>query len=140
MAFCIDRRLHVVADDAGTTAARDHRTAVGIGERYLLIGRRQNLFFNGCEFRDFNGQIFEPFFDPRLFQFQRFRRLPPVGGIELSEIARNTLLQLHAPPLDFATREVLIAIIDCLEFAGDAGCREQPHLAAHLDEARADFF
>ena len=67
MVFCIDRRLHVVADDARTTAARGHRTAVGISERYLLIGRRQNLFFNGCEFRDFNGQIFEPLFDPRLF-------------------------------------------------------------------------
>jgi hypothetical protein len=67
MVFCVDRRLHVVADDAGTTAARGHRTAVGIGERYLLIGRRQNLFFNGCEFRHFNGQIFEPLFDPRLF-------------------------------------------------------------------------
>ena len=50
---------------------------------------------------------------------------------------------MRAPPLDFAAREVLIAIIDCFEFAavdGDAGCREQPHLAAHLDEARADFF
>ena len=67
----------------------------------------------------------------------------PVGGIELSEIARNTLLQLRPPPLDFAAREVLIAIIDGFELAaidGDAGCREQPHLAAHLNEARADLF
>lgn len=50
---------------------------------------------------------------------------------------------MRAPPLDLAAREVLIAIVDGFEFAavdGDAGCREQSHLAAHLDEARADFF
>ncbi|MEY9161405.1 hypothetical protein ABIG04_009779 [Bradyrhizobium japonicum] len=57
--------------------------------------------------------------------------------------SRNRRRQLRAPPLDFAAREVLIAIIDCFEFAaadGNAGCREQAHLAAHLDEARADLF
>jgi hypothetical protein len=59
MVFCIDRRPHVVANDARTTAARGHRTAVGLGERYLLIGRRQNLFVNGSKFCDFNGQIFD---------------------------------------------------------------------------------
>jgi hypothetical protein len=60
-----------------------------------------------------------------------FRGLLPVGGIELSEIARNTLLGLRAPSLGFAAREVLIAMIDCFEFAavdGNAGCR-QPTVA-----------
>ncbi|UPJ71931.1 transposase [Bradyrhizobium sp. 187] len=56
MVFCIDRRLHVVADDAGTTAARGHRTAVSIRERYLLIGRRQNLFYASGEI-DWTGRI-----------------------------------------------------------------------------------
>jgi hypothetical protein len=37
--------LHVVADDAGTTPARRHRTAVGIDQRDLLIKRGKHLLF-----------------------------------------------------------------------------------------------
>jgi hypothetical protein len=38
MVLGLDRDLHVVADDAGASAARRHRARVGIGERDLLIG------------------------------------------------------------------------------------------------------
>ena len=36
---CIDRGLHVVADNPGAFAAGRHRPRVGIGKRDLLIGR-----------------------------------------------------------------------------------------------------
>src|SRR5947207_13702917 len=43
MMLGIDSNLHVVADDAGTAAAGRHRTAVGIGQRDLLVGRGKHL-------------------------------------------------------------------------------------------------
>ena len=61
----------------------------------------------------------------------------------MCQIACHALLQLLPPALDFRLREVLVAVIHCFELAAidrDAGLREQSHLAAHLDEARADFF
>ena len=71
---------------------------------------------------------------------KRLRRLLPVGRVELGEIAGNALLQLRAPPLHLALREVLVAVVDRLELAavdGHARRGEQAHLAAQLDEARA---
>ena len=42
MVLGIDGDLHVESDDAGATAARRHRAAVGIGQRDLLV-RSQHL-------------------------------------------------------------------------------------------------
>src|SRR5262244_21761 len=67
--------------------------------------------------------------------------LLPVRGIELAQIARDTLLQLLAPPVHFIAREVLVAIIDGFEFTaidGDAGLGQEPQLAAQLDELSTD--
>ena len=47
MMLGIDGDLHVVADNAGATAARCHRTAVGIGQGDLLIGRGKHLLLVG---------------------------------------------------------------------------------------------
>ncbi len=71
---------------------------------------------------------------------KRLRRLLPVGRVELGEIAGNALLQLRAPPLHLALREVLVAVVDRLELAavdGHARRGEQAHLAAQLDKVRA---
>ena len=43
MVVGLDGHLHIVADDTGATPARCHRPAVGIGQRYLLIGRSEHL-------------------------------------------------------------------------------------------------
>src|ERR1700734_1772624 len=43
MVLGIDGDLHVVADDAGAATARRHRTAVGIGQRDLLVRRSAHL-------------------------------------------------------------------------------------------------
>ena len=143
MVLGVDRRLHIVADDAGAAPAGRHRAAVGIGERNLLIGRGQNLLLDSRQLRHFRSQLLEFLFVTHLLQRDDFRWILPVGGVELCQIACHALLQLLAPALDFRLREVLVAVIHCFELAAidrDAGRREQSHLAAHLDEARADFF
>ncbi len=43
--FRIHRYLNVVAHDAGAPAAGRHRARIGIGQRELLIRRRQHLGF-----------------------------------------------------------------------------------------------
>jgi len=40
MVLTVDRRLHVVAHDAGPTTTGGHRARVRIRQRHLLIGRR----------------------------------------------------------------------------------------------------
>ena len=47
--FGVDRNLHIVADDAGASAALCHRAGVGIGERDLLVWRCQHLRFETLE-------------------------------------------------------------------------------------------
>src|ERR1700755_2822070 len=39
----LDCDLHIVADDARAATAGCHRAAVGIGQGYLLVGRRVKL-------------------------------------------------------------------------------------------------
>ena len=53
----------------------------------------------------------------------------------------NALLELGPALLHFRTREVLVAVIHYLELAaidGHARLHEQTHLAAELDESRAN--
>jgi hypothetical protein len=76
--------LHVVADDAGTTPARGHRTTVGIGQLRQFLGK------------------------PRHLRGQCLRRLLPVGRVKLAQIARDALLQLGTTPFYFRPREVLV--------------------------------
>ncbi len=116
-------------------------TVLEDGEK--LIGRGEQLLFDGRQLGHFHGQIFQSLFDARLFQFYYFRRVLPVGGIELRQIARYALFHLRPPSVDIAAREILVAIVHRFEFTaadGDAGFGEQFHLAAQLDEARAEFF
>ena len=71
---------------------------------------------------------------------ERFRWVLQIGRIELREIARDALLQLRPPPLDFALREVLVTRVDRLELRsvdGDARFRQQSHPPAKLNELRA---
>src|SRR6266702_7555693 len=72
---------------------------------------------------------------------QLFRWLLQVGSVELRKIARHTLLQLHAAPLYFPLREVLVAGIDRLKLATidrNARCRQQTHQAAQFNKLYAD--
>jgi hypothetical protein len=58
----------------------------------------------------------------------------------LAQIARDALLELRSAPLNLRAPEVPIAVAHRLELAaidGNARFREQIHLAAKLDEARA---
>src|SRR6516164_2582417 len=77
----------------------------------------------------------------RSLRCQLFRWLLQVGSVELREIARYTLLQLHAAPLYFPLREVLVAGIDPFKLAPidrNARCRQQTHQAAEFDKLHTD--
>ena len=91
-------------------------------------------------------ELLQLFPKPRLGQKHRFRRLfacgsLAVGGIELAHVACHALFDLLLAALDLALREVVVATVDGLELAavdGNAGLRQQAHLAAQLDELRAN--
>src|SRR5258708_7008449 len=63
-----------------------------------------------------------------------------VGGVELAHVARHALFDLLLATPDLALREVVVTTVHGLELAavdGNAGLRQQAHLAAQLDESRA---
>ena len=139
MVLGIHGDLHVVADDAGTAAARRHRTAVGIGQRDLLVRRRKHLLLVDGKLAHLLLQLCQLLGKPRHLRGQRLRRLLPVGRVKLAQIARDALLQLGTPPFHLRPCEVLVPVVHGLELAaidGNARRREKAHLAAEFDEAR----
>ena len=55
------------------------------------------------------------------------------NSVELLKIARDALLDLRHAPLHLGAREILVAVVRCLELAAvnrDAGLRQQP-IARH---------
>ena len=59
-----------------------------------------------------------------------------------AQIARDALLDLRHPPLHLGAREVLVAVVDCLELAAinrDAGLRQQAHRAAQCNKLSTNF-
>ena len=91
MMLGIDGDLHVVADDAGTAAARRHRTAIGIGQRDLLVGRSAHLPLVDGKLAHFLLQLCQLLLEPPHLRRQRFARLL-VGRVKLAQIP------LHFPP------------------------------------------
>jgi hypothetical protein len=51
-------------------------------------------------------------FEVRRLDRQSFRRLLPVGRLQLPQIAQHALFELSAPTVDLVAREVLIAILN----------------------------
>src|SRR5258705_6723920 len=141
MMLGVDRDRHVVADNTGTAPARRHRSGIGIGERYLLIGRGQHPRLESLKALHLVLKLGELLLEPRGLRDERLRGRLPVGGVELAQITRDALLELCPAPLYLRAREVLIPVVHRLELAavdGNARCRKQTHLAAELDEARAN--
>jgi hypothetical protein len=95
----IDRDLHVVADDAGTAAARRHRTAIGIGQGDLLVRRSQHALLVDGKLAHGLLHLRQFLLEPRHPRGQRLRRFLPVGRVKLAQITRDALLQLGTPPL-----------------------------------------
>jgi len=133
--------LHVVADDARAAAAGCHRATVGVGQRYLLVGRSQHLLLVDGKLAHLLLHLRQLLLESRHLRGQRFGRLLPVGGVKLAQIAGNALLQLGTPPLHLCPREVPVPVVHGLELAaidGNARRREKAHLTAKLNEARTD--
>src|SRR6476659_6575302 len=59
--------------------ARCHRTAIGIGQRYLLVGRGEQCLFNRGQPLHFFFKLRKLFLKPRLAQQHRFRRSSPAA-------------------------------------------------------------
>src|SRR5262245_44516520 len=143
MMLCIDRYLHVVANYARTASARSHRATVRIRQRDLLIRGGQHLLLVGRQLPHLLLKLNQFLLQMRRLRRKRFRWFLPVGRVELSEIARNAVFKLHAPPLDFPPREVLVARVDRLELAtvdGHAWAVQKAHLPTQHHELRADLF
>ena len=137
----IDRDLHVVADDAGTTPARRHRTAIGIGQRDLLVRRSEHLLLVDGKLAHFLLQLRQFLGKPCYLRGQCLRRLLPVGRVKLAQIARDALLQLSTPTFHLRPREVLVPVVHGFELAAinrNARRRQEAHLTAEFDEARTD--
>jgi hypothetical protein len=136
-----DGDLDVVADDTGASTARSHRAGIGICQRYLLIRSGEHLHFENLETLHLLLQLRDPLFQAARLGFERLRRLLPVGGVELLQIARNVLLNLRHAPVHLGAREVLVAIVDRLELAanGDAGLREHPNRIVLADPVSQAF-
>ena len=110
-----------------------------------LSGGEQCLFNRGQPFHFFV-ELRQLFLKPCLGKQHCFRRFfscgsLAVGGIELAHVACHALLDLLLAALDLALREVVVTTVHGLELAavdGNAGLRQQAHLAAQLDESRAN--
>ena len=127
MVLSIDRDLHVVPDDAGTAPARRHRAGVRIGERDLLVGRGEHLFFDRREAPHLTFEFREFLLETRRLERERLRRLLPIGRVELAEIARNAPFKLCPAPLHLSACEVPIAVVHGFKFTavdGNAGFRQ----------------
>jgi len=72
-------------------------------------------------------ELGELFFEPRGLRDQRLRWLPPIGGVQLSQITGDALLKLRSAPFHLRPREVPIAIVPRLELAAvDRNARTPP--------------
>src|SRR5258708_11302467 len=73
--------------------------------------------------------------------FERLGRLLPVGGVDLLQIARDALLDLRHAPVHLGAREVLVTVVNRLEFAAIArngGFCEQAQGATERNKPGAD--
>src|SRR5262249_17904132 len=103
-----------VADNTGAAPARRHRAGIGIRQRYLLIRSGEHLHPENLEAMHLLLQLRDLLFQVARLGFKCLGRLLPVGGVELLQIARDTLLNLRHAPVHLGAREVLVAIVDAL--------------------------
>jgi hypothetical protein len=123
----VDGDLNVVADNTGAAPARRHRAGIGIRQRYLLIRTGEHLHPQNLETLHLLLQLRDLLFQVARLGFKCLGRLLPVGGVELLQIAPDTLLNLRDAPVHLGAREVLVAIVDRLELAAvnsDTGLRK----------------
>ena len=142
MMLGVDGDLDIVADNAGTAAARRHRAEIGIGQQNAWSGVASIFILRIFETLHLLLQLLDLFFQAARLGLERLGRLLPVGSVELLQIARDALLDLRHASVHLGAREVLIAVVHRLELAAvdrDAGFREQAHCAAQRDEACAHF-
>ena len=74
------------------------------------------MLLDGPQALHFLFELRQLFLEPRLRQHHSLRRILtcgrlPVGGFDLAQIPRHTLLDLLQPPLQLALREVVVAAV-----------------------------
>jgi hypothetical protein len=128
MMLGVDCDLDVVANHARAAAAGRHRAGIGIGQRYLLVRRREHLHLELRQTLHLLLQLRDLLFETARRGFECLGRFLPVGRIELLQIAPDALLYLRHAPLHLGPREVLVAVVHRFELAAvnrHAGLREQ---------------
>ena len=136
----IDRRLNVVADEAGAFAVGCHGAGIGIGQGDLPVRRLVQLVRNAFQTAHLLPNAGQLLLDPGDLRRVDPMRLLPVDPVHLREIPAGALLQMGDPELHLAGREVPVPVVHRLELAavdGDAAAAENPDTAAEVDETRA---
>src|SRR6516225_9359410 len=114
-------------------SAGGHRTGIRVGKRYLLIWRVAHLRVKHFQAAHLLLQPSDLFLDPRRLDDGCFRRLLPIGTIELTQISTDAFLDLRHPPRHLGICEVAVAVVHRLELAAvnrDARGLQQAHLPA----------
>jgi len=93
------------------STARRHRAAI---DEICLSGKASTCLSIASSFAisDFSFSNF--FLEVGLLQLHPLRGFLPIGGIQLRQVAGNTLLQLRASLLDLRPGEVLVAVLTAL--------------------------
>ena len=141
MVVAVDRRLHVVTDDAGPAAARCHRARIRIGQRYLLVGSFREFLADSLELPHLfanGGDLLLELLHPLLGDQGGIA----VGAVKLGQIPSDALFEVLPSRFELVRSEVLVPVVHRLELAPVDHCQrlpEQPDLTAKLDKLRADF-
>ena len=138
--FGIQRYLQVVADNSRTATTAVHRPGVWIGQRYLMIGRRFDLYGHVLQEPHLAAQardLLADLFDPRLWNVAG----PTIGTIEGRQVAFDAGLDLLDPLAHLVFCVVPIPVVYRLELAAvdcDGRLSEQTQLAAQHHKLAAD--
>src|SRR5258706_4108131 len=114
MMLRIHSTLHIVTNDPAASAARGHRTCIGIRQRDLLVLGLHHLSVQLVQALYLLAQRCNLLVEPRDLSL-RYRFPLAIGAIKLREVAGYALVNLRQPPLHLGLREVPVPRVDGLE-------------------------
>src|SRR3982074_388871 len=140
MMLRIHSTLHIVTNDPAASAARGHRTCIGIRQRDLLVLGLHHLSVQCVQALYLLPQRRNLLVEPRDLGL-RYRFPLAIGAIKLREVAGNALVDLLQAPLHLGLRKVPVSRINRFELATvdrDARLAEQLKAPAQHHERTAD--
>jgi hypothetical protein len=110
MMLRIHSTLHIVTNDPAASAARGHRTCIGIRQRDLLVLGLHHLGVQCVQALYLLPQRRNLLVEPRDLGL-RYRFSLAIGAIKLREVAGNALVDLLQAPLHLGLRKVPVSRI-----------------------------